>query len=50
MRQTNKRHRKKEGKKMKEIKDTLGIKYEKYTSIYNLEDEKVGILLMDYSQ
>lgn len=30
---------------MKEIKDTLGIKYEKYTSIYNLEDEKVGILL-----
>lgn len=30
---------------MKEKKDTLGIKYNKYTSIYNLENEKVGILL-----
>lgn len=42
MRQTNKRHRKKESEKMREVKDTLGIKYEKYTSIYNLDDAKVG--------
>lgn len=45
MRQTNKRHRKKESEKMREVKDTLGIKYEKYTSIYNLDDAKVGALL-----
>lgn len=30
---------------MREVKDTLGIKYEKYTSIYNLDDAKVGALL-----
>ena len=31
---------------MKEIKDTLGIKYEQYASLYNYEDdEKLGKLL-----
>ena len=30
---------------MRDIKDTLGIKYDKYTSIYKLDNEKVGLLL-----
>ena len=46
MRQTNKRHRKKESEKMREVKDTLGIKYEKYTSIYNLDDAKELVKLL----
>lgn len=30
---------------MRDVKDTLGIKYNKYTSIYKLDNEKVGLLL-----
>lgn len=30
---------------MKEVKDTLGIKYEQYSSIYNYDDEKLGKIL-----